>query len=93
MLSLKSLSDEISSIQASAEELAGIKGYEHVQTPASATWTITHNLDTYNVDVVVVDAVGEVILPNSIILVSANQITVGFAGNDVEGTARIVAKM
>lgn len=91
--SLKGAYDLISGIQASAEDLAGIKGYEHDQSVANATWTVTHNLNSYNLDVNCFDASENLIHPDNIQMTSANQVVITWSGTAVAGTARIQAKL
>ncbi len=92
MYSLKDAYDQISSVRASAEDLAGIKGFTYVQSPAAATWTIDHALNSYNLDVNVVDGSGNYIIPANIQMTTANQVVLSF-GVAITGTARIQAKL
>jgi NADPH:quinone reductase-like Zn-dependent oxidoreductase len=56
---------------------------------AASTWTITHNLNSQNAIIQVVDASGYVVLPNEIQITSANVITVTF-GTAMTGTVRAI---
>ena len=90
--SLTDLYAQVSSIVASAEDLAGIKGYTHVQGGAASTWTITHNLNAQNLDVNVVDGSGNYMVPANIQITSANQVVLTW-GTNVSGTAYLQAKL
>lgn len=74
--------------------LTGIKGsYIHTQTTAASTWTITHNLNSTEVNIdVIVDNAGtrEKILPQDITIVDANTVSVAFS-TALTGSARVVA--
>lgn len=56
---------------------------------AASTWTITHNLNSSNAIIQIVDNNGYVVLPNEIRITSANVITVTF-GTAQTGTARAI---
>ena len=58
--------------------------YIHNQTTASATWTITHNLEKYP-SVTVVDSAGSVVI-GDVQYISKNQIVLTFQGS-FSGTA------
>lgn len=58
-------------------------------TVASSTWTVTHNLNSTNVIVQVVDAAGYVVIPNEIQIVDADTVTVTF-GTVQTGTVRVI---
>lgn len=57
------------------------KTYEHVQTSASTTWVIVHNLNLYPVVDIFVDHEGEKhkILPLSVEYTNANTCTITFS--------------
>lgn len=63
--------------------------FVHTQTPASASWTVTHNLNTLNVIVQIFDSSNNVILPDTIVATSANVVTVTF-NTAVEGKAVVL---
>jgi hypothetical protein len=71
--------------------MAGIQIYNHVQSSASATWDIVHNLGHYAAcDVTVTSANGvEKILPLQVIHTSVNETQVVFS-EPRTGTARLV---
>jgi NADPH:quinone reductase-like Zn-dependent oxidoreductase len=56
---------------------------------AASTWTITHNLNSMNAIIQIVDASGYVVLPSEIQITSANVITVTF-GTAMTGVARAI---
>jgi NADPH:quinone reductase-like Zn-dependent oxidoreductase len=58
-------------------------------TTAASTWTITHNLNSMNAIIQIVDTNGYVVLPSEIQITSANVITVTF-GTAMAGTARAI---
>lgn len=67
----------------------GVGFYEHTQSVSSASWSVTHNLNTSNPQVVVVDSTGEVVEPQSINVTSANALTITLA-SAATGTASVV---
>lgn len=67
----------------------GVGFYEHTQSVSSASWSITHNLNTSNPQVVVVDSTGEVVEPEAINVTSANALTITLA-SAATGTASVV---
>jgi hypothetical protein len=56
--------------------------YLHVQSEGATTWTVNHNLEYDYPNVTIWDSTGNVIIPDSIIRVSNNQLTVGFISNE-----------
>ena len=52
--------------------------YLHTQSSSSSTWTITHNLNYKYLSVTVYDSSDNVMLPESIIADSVNQLTISF---------------
>ena len=74
--------DEIVSVISIAEQGPvgpAAETYIHNQASASATWTITHNLDQYP-SVTVVDSAGSVVIGN-IFYASEDQIVISFSGS------------
>lgn len=67
-----------------------VHNYIHTQTVPASTWTIIHNLGVYPmVDIQIVDnGQTKVIIPQSVIYVNSNTITVSFSSNFV-GTATL----
>ena len=59
--------------------LKGTPTYSHNQSAASATWTITHNLNKFP-SVTVIDS-GDSVVVGEILFNSANQLTITFFGN------------
>lgn len=66
-----------------------VSSYEHTQGSASATWTITHNLNTRLVDVIVSDDTYVKVVPDSISFNSVNQCTLVFY-EAVSGFAKVI---
>jgi hypothetical protein len=58
-------------------EAASDKTYRHVQSAASATWVITHNLNKYP-SVTIVDSAGDMVF-GAVSIDSINQVTVSFS--------------
>jgi len=56
--------------------------YLHVQGTGATTWTVNHNLEYDYPNVTIWDSTGNVIIPDSIVRVSNNQLTVGFISNE-----------
>ena len=56
--------------------------YLHVQSTGATTWTVNHNLEYDYPNVTIWDSTGNVIIPDSIVRVSNNQLTVGFISNE-----------
>jgi len=56
----------------------GLKDYEHIQTVASATWTINHFLNSSSVQVQVYDASGNILYPKKIQVVTKDYVVVSF---------------
>ena len=56
--------------------------YLHVQSTGATTWTVNHNLEYDYPNVIIWDSTGNVIIPDSIVRVSNNQLTVGFISNE-----------
>lgn len=65
-------------------------GYIYTQSVASATWSVTHNLDQQNVCVTVYGSDNKAIMPEDIETVDANSLTITFT-EAVTGVAVIVA--
>jgi hypothetical protein len=66
-----------------------ITAYTHLQESPTATWTVTHSLNTTSVNVQVYDGNSLVIIPDSISTVSANVVSITF-GTPVSGRAVVV---
>lgn len=66
-----------------------ITAYTHLQESPTATWTVTHSLNTTSVNVQVFDGNSFVIIPDSITTNSANVATITF-GTPVSGRAVVV---
>ena len=64
-------------------------GYQHVQSVASATWTVTHNLNTDKLLVQVFNSAGEEITPNTVVKTNVNTTTITF-GAVQAGTADVM---
>lgn len=61
-------------------DLSGtINSYKHTQSVTSSTWTVNHNLAEKFVQVIVYDSTDNWIQPNSITLIDANTLQIGFA--------------
>ena len=56
--------------------------YLHVQSTGATTWTVNHNLEYDYPSVTIWDSTGNVIIPDSIVRVSNNQLTIGFISNE-----------
>jgi len=56
--------------------------YLHVQNTGATTWTVNHNLEYDYPNVTIWDSTGNVIIPDSIVRVSNNQLTIGFISNE-----------
>ena len=56
--------------------------YLHVQSGGATTWTVNHNLEYNYPSVTIWDSTGNVIIPDSIVRVSNNQLTIGFISNE-----------
>jgi hypothetical protein len=56
--------------------------YLHVQSTGATTWTVNHNLSYDYPSVTIWDSTGNVIIPDSIIRVSNDQLTIGFISNE-----------
>jgi hypothetical protein len=56
--------------------------YLHVQSEGATTWTVNHNLEYDYPSVTIWDSTGNVIIPDSIVRVSNNQLTIGFISNE-----------
>ena len=56
--------------------------YLHVQSTGATTWTVNHNLEYDYPNITIWDSTGNVIIPDSIVRVSNNQLTVGFISNE-----------
>jgi hypothetical protein len=56
--------------------------YLHVQSEGATTWTVNHNLSYDYPSVTIWDSTGNVIIPDSIIRVSNDQLTIGFISNE-----------
>lgn len=100
--SITNLTDSITAIQSSlkslnqkvalgAAQVATITGYSHTQGSSSTTWTITHNLNTSRPLFVAYDSSGTYITPSSVVVSSANTLTLTFSTAQ-SGTA-LVAKI
>lgn len=68
-------------------------GYNHTQDTASSTWVVMHNLNLASGPVmdVMVDVSGTLtkIIPSSVTINSANQVTIGFT-KPYSGVARCI---
>lgn len=56
-----------------------ISAYTHVQSSASATWTVNHNLNTSTVNIMVYDTTNRVVIPNNVEIVNDNTVAVYLA--------------
>ena len=56
--------------------------YLHVQSTGATTWTVNHNLEYDYPNITIWDSTGNVIIPDSIVRVSNNQLTIGFISNE-----------
>jgi hypothetical protein len=56
-----------------------ITAYTHVQGTASASWSITHNLNTTDVNIQVYNNANQIIIPDEITITGVNTATVTFA--------------
>jgi hypothetical protein len=56
--------------------------YLHTQSSSSSTWTITHNLNYKYLSVTVYDSSDNIMLPESIVANSENQLTISFGVNE-----------
>jgi hypothetical protein len=56
-----------------------ISAYTHVQSSASATWTVNHNLNTSTVNIMVYDTSNRVVIPNNVEIVNDNTVAVYLA--------------
>ena len=56
--------------------------YLHVQSEGATTWTVNHNLEYDYPNITIWDSTGNVIIPDSIVRVSNNQLTIGFISNE-----------
>jgi hypothetical protein len=56
--------------------------YLHVQSDGATTWTVNHNLEYDYPNVTIWDSTGNVIIPDSIVRVSNDQLTIGFISNE-----------
>ena len=56
--------------------------YLHIQSTGATTWTVNHNLEYDYPSVTIWDSTGNVIIPDSIVRVSNNQLTIGFISNE-----------
>lgn len=54
------------------------KNYIHTQGTAATTWTITHNKNSSDYVVIVVDSTGSLLIPNVVDDTSANQVVIDF---------------
>ena len=74
----------------SAAAAVATAGFLHTQAVAATSWTVIHGLNDSNPIVQVYDASGNVILPDSIVINSATQLTIGFLIAQ-DGKARVLA--
>jgi hypothetical protein len=58
--------------------IGDVVGYQHVQSSASTTWTITHSKNTRNVQVTIWDSANEQIIAGSVKITNENTVTVKF---------------
>ena len=65
------------------------RGYLHEQLSLSDTWTINHNKVNDKVIVQIYDEIGELVLPDEVVIVDINNIEIRFAA-PMEGTAHII---
>ena len=63
-------------------------GYLHTQSVASATWNVTHNVNSRYVNVEVIDSEYHSVIPLSITFVDVDNLTITF-GTEVAGFAVI----
>lgn len=71
--------------------MANIASYQHIQSVASDTWVITHNLNNYPIVDVMVDHNGTLtkIIPKDVIVINMNTCQVKFS-QPRTGQARLV---
>lgn len=60
--------------------LVGVRGYEHTQSSANASWSIPHGGNTLRVVVTIYDGVWEQVWPDSVKAIDADNTLVTFAG-------------
>jgi hypothetical protein len=63
--------------------------YTHDQTTASSSWTVVHNLNAGNPLVQVYDNTGNMLIPNSVVPINNNSLTITF-GTSITGRAVIM---
>ena len=86
---LNKLSAHLKGIDEALANAGSVSAYKHTQSSSSATWTITHNLDTEFVSVAVYDSDKSLMIPDSIVITSADVVTVTFT-DSYTGTALIL---
>jgi len=67
-----------------------ITAYTHTQNTPSSTWTISHNLNTTSVNVMIYDGLSRVIIPDEIETTGPNTVSVSFAAG-LAGRAVVIS--
>jgi len=65
-----------------ATGIGNVNGYTHTQSTSSSTWTVTHNLDSTNIQFsvyVTIDMVQTAIFPSTVTFVDANTMEFSFS--------------
>jgi len=68
-----------------------LNSYTHTETPASDSWTVSHDLDDSRPVVIVYDSTGEIVIPDTIIATDADTVTITFS-EAVAGKAKVVTE-
>ena len=76
----------LGNISGSFAGLSAGQRYQHNQTSAATTWTVSHNFDLQYVNVDVYDSNDQIVIPTSITATDSNTITLTF-GSAVSGNA------
>lgn len=64
--------------------------YVHTEDPAALSWSVNHNLNTLNPNVQIIDTdTAEVIIPDTIVIVDADNLTVTFT-SAIKGRAVVI---
>lgn len=66
------------------------RGYEHIQTIASASWVITHSLISMRCQITIYDSSFEQLIPERVQLIDANTAIISFAA-PITGRAMVLA--
>lgn len=68
---------------------SNLQKFVHPQTTPSTTWTVDHNLNILTVTITVIDATGQIIIPNTIQIQNQNTVTITFLTSET-GSAIVV---